>query len=1154
MNIMSRLTNLLKAYFQEARLPAKKTESSKFSVALPVARELSMAISPKLDKDGQPVLNKKTGQPVLVQTGAIESTVLQNPEEYECDNAIVAFMHARGRIADVGATKFFHVRKMGPFLMGKVLAFARGKVAVFAMESEERAVRQGKKVTEGYLTHILWVKGDSPLAKVCMKQTKRLKANAILLANGEPSIAKDIRVLLFAYDKAIESTLDGGLWACRGRVAKDIIEEIVAISMTGSVPMTIRQTSEAAEWRGGKGSENLVSEERFAELFLQYVGRQWNPDTDPAVIAPALTVKNGVAGEIVTLDVLFHKVNVKNGWQNTNLDRKSELLTPWVKSSKRLLKIMHDKKAKKVGLNLSSIETFVAALIKADDSDVDAMARDEHGETDQAVRRQVNNIRTLLAAGHSWKQFPALCKVAYEKMAQKATTVSVRALPLAVELHDGAIVDGVNVWISLPKETKREICNDDVQIGDWSDIKTKIHLRSIDLYGEVKRKGFVTVWRSPVTHGMITVPFNKIAWTENGQTLLVNKYFSYWFTSDQDGDPYFVTTSLKAIAVDNLEVLVSEQKAMDEKVFAELRAPLFEMIERRKNVIKAAGGGEDNLDAFPLANDIYAPARKAIAAYRLTKDEGAMVLGFIAAESIGVMSNLAITWFENHGEECDMMRFRAYVHVLGEEIIQAMKHTEGAFFPTALQAAITMGIALEIEALNGVIYKQPRGWFSRVVREPLAVTAMSSGIVEFEGSQYTTGEDGEAKPWTQDTHWVCQPANEMLRSLDLSVYDNFSDTISTTVLGGEGEDDVVTYKNVAKPVYPEAITRIEKAVKALVVCMDRRWMAEFKEPFFNAQDSKFPATSKVLAMEPGLATYNLPLQWSRTLVGKYPQKAAVAVLSANGDQSDNMELIRKWDAANPSRYPLAPAIVLIRFWNASRPNSKVAMFNSGRNMQSELAVVGEWIRLANKEPEPITITKEGQAWWNAFKKAAASIPLLTWNGSQGKEPVVEEASAPVVETVVVEEKAAAPAIKQKSTADSPNRLFDKADVETLIGLSEFPTQEVTLYTKKEGHPISKGYTRVVYGDHGPYIEMTKEQVKSIIVAANWILKAKGDKAWYDEYTSKDGVMLYIQKKDVSMLPNPPAGVRSSRNNRKEGYADYKVGMVYVDPFKVKLTA
>ena len=89
--------------------------------------------------------------------------------------------------------------------------------------------------------------------------------------------------------------------------------------------------------------------------------------------------------------------------------------------------------------------------------------------------------------------------------------------------------------------------------------------------------------------------------------------------------------------------------------------------------------------------------------------------------------------------------------------------------------------------------------------------------------------------------------------------------------------------------------------------------------------------------------------------------------------------------------------------------------------------------------------------------------------------------------------------------------------------------------KKPLTMISIGYNRIVYGDHGPYVELTKEQI-------NWPsfpdshFKQKPDYSYYDEYYEPEtGVMLYAQKKYVTNKANPPqTGDNFTNNNRKEG--------------------
>jgi hypothetical protein len=136
----------------------------------------------------------------------------------------------------------------------------------------------------------------------------------------------------------------------------------------------------------------------------------------------------------------------------------------------------------------------------------------------------------------------------------------------------------------------------------------------------------------------------------------------------------------------------------------------------------------------------------------------------------------------------------------------------------------------------------------------------------------------------------------------------------------------------------------------------------------------------------------------------------------------------------------------------------------------------------------------------------------------------------------------------KTTVDSANRKRDKERIESTLGLPEFGN-EIQKFFTLHGIHIATGYRRIVYGDHGPYIEFERHHV----LFDKFILKRKFWFAWYDEWRALDGTMLYDQKRTVENLPNPPKGKYSVKNARSEGYADYVVGMLYVDPEKIKLT-
>lgn len=139
-----------------------------------------------------------------------------------------------------------------------------------------------------------------------------------------------------------------------------------------------------------------------------------------------------------------------------------------------------------------------------------------------------------------------------------------------------------------------------------------------------------------------------------------------------------------------------------------------------------------------------------------------------------------------------------------------------------------------------------------------------------------------------------------------------------------------------------------------------------------------------------------------------------------------------------------------------------------------------------------------------------------------------------------------------SQIDSPNRQRDAARISQRLGLAEEGNPTTEFFTKA-GTLIARGYLRIVYGDHGPYLEFLPNQM----VREAWRLSVKkGPQAWYDECQPKDGsnCKLYVQKRDVKMLRNPPRGRYSVNNNRLGGYADYRVGRLYISPDDISLAA
>lgn len=143
---------------------------------------------------------------------------------------------------------------------------------------------------------------------------------------------------------------------------------------------------------------------------------------------------------------------------------------------------------------------------------------------------------------------------------------------------------------------------------------------------------------------------------------------------------------------------------------------------------------------------------------------------------------------------------------------------------------------------------------------------------------------------------------------------------------------------------------------------------------------------------------------------------------------------------------------------------------------------------------------------------------------------------------------ATPAFKpehRQTTALYPNRQRDKAKLEQAIGLEEFGN-EITEFFTPRGTLFAEGYSRIVYGDHGPYLEFRKDQIRCTLRSK--CAKPCPPTAFYEWLCPTDGsgIKVYNQMKDVRHLRNPPAG--GFRGNRAEGYADYRVGLIYVDPY------
>jgi hypothetical protein len=145
-----------------------------------------------------------------------------------------------------------------------------------------------------------------------------------------------------------------------------------------------------------------------------------------------------------------------------------------------------------------------------------------------------------------------------------------------------------------------------------------------------------------------------------------------------------------------------------------------------------------------------------------------------------------------------------------------------------------------------------------------------------------------------------------------------------------------------------------------------------------------------------------------------------------------------------------------------------------------------------------------------------------------------------------------------------NRLADLVRVGERLGIMEVGNCSTVIFERYTGGTIAKGYERVVYGDHGPYIELSESQVEWSAWPHFWDKSGYSslETYYYDEYytaASHDrwqeqwkrwapnpfaGVLLlYAQKKDVQDRPWAPGG--TDHAYRPCGYADYRPGYYYV---------
>ena len=92
-------------------------------------------------------------------------------------------------------------------------------------------------------------------------------------------------------------------------------------------------------------------------------------------------------------------------------------------------------------------------------------------------------------------------------------------------------------------------------------------------------------------------------------------------------------------------------------------------------------------------------------------------------------------------------------------------------------------------------------------------------------------------------------------------------------------------------------------------------------------------------------------------------------------------------------------------------------------------------------------------------------------------------------------------------------------------------ETIDLFTKT-GLKVASGYSRIVVGKRGPYVEFSDDQLSldNFYVPEDQKWRFHSLNSFYEEYrTKQDNVKIYHQRKVVD-------------------YADYRIGMWYISPF------
>lgn len=91
----------------------------------------------------------------------------------------------------------------------------------------------------------------------------------------------------------------------------------------------------------------------------------------------------------------------------------------------------------------------------------------------------------------------------------------------------------------------------------------------------------------------------------------------------------------------------------------------------------------------------------------------------------------------------------------------------------------------------------------------------------------------------------------------------------------------------------------------------------------------------------------------------------------------------------------------------------------------------------------------------------------------------------------------------------------------------------TVFTTKSGLPVACGYTRIVIGQRGPYIEFTTDQVYESS------MKMPEDQ----KYRLEDARVYYLELRTIDT-----SNVKIYYQLKRVAYADYQINLFYISPF------